>query len=120
MDAKMLFRQGVTAIREEKDLAKGRDLITQSLRLDPDNDVAWVWLSRTVSDKKKQQQCLERALQINPDNQQVKAMMERLNGASAAVTTAPVAAALPTTKTPLPTQTSALKAPVPNSSQTAQ
>jgi tetratricopeptide (TPR) repeat protein len=118
MDAKVLFRQGVTAIREEKDLAKGRDLLTQSLRLDPDNDVAWVWLSRTVSDKKKQQQCLERALQINPDNEQVKAMMQRLSGVSAVAIQTPAPPAVPTAKTPLPTQTSVQKSV--NGSQGAQ
>lgn len=78
MNAQALFREGITAIREEKNLSKGRELLTQSLRLDADNDMAWLWLSRTLSDREKQRQCIERALKVNPDNQQAQAFMERL------------------------------------------
>lgn len=78
MDAQTLFREAITAIREEKNLSKGRELLTQSLRLDADNDMAWLWLSRTISDREKQRQCIERALKVNPDNQQAQAFMERL------------------------------------------
>lgn len=78
MDAQTLFRDGITAIREEKNLVKGRDLLTQSLRLDADNDMAWLWLSRTLTDHDKQRQCVERALKLNPNNQQAQAFMERL------------------------------------------
>jgi tetratricopeptide (TPR) repeat protein len=78
MNAQNLFREGITAIREEKNLSKGRELLTQSLRLDADNDMAWLWLSRTLTDREKQRQCIERALKVNPDNQQAQAFMERI------------------------------------------
>ena len=35
MDAQELYRQGVVAIREQNDLARGRDLLVQALKLDP-------------------------------------------------------------------------------------
>ena len=80
MDAQTLFREGITAIRDEKNVAKGRDLLTQSLRLDATNDMAWLWLSRTTNDRDKQRQCVERALKLNPSNQQAQALMERFAG----------------------------------------
>lgn len=81
MSAQDLFQQGVDAIREERDLVKGRNLLTQALREDPMNDSAWVWLSRTVSDSEKKKQCLERALKINPSNESAHKLMSQLNGA---------------------------------------
>jgi tetratricopeptide (TPR) repeat protein len=89
MDAQTLFREGITAVREEKNLAKGRDLLSQSLRLNATNDMAWLWLARTITDRAKQIQCIERALKINPDNQQAKTWLERLSN-PAATTAAPV------------------------------
>lgn len=78
MSAQDLFQQGVSAIRDDKDPIKARDLLTQALRLDPTNDMAWVWLSRTVSDSEKKKQCIERALKINPRNEQARKLMGRL------------------------------------------
>jgi tetratricopeptide (TPR) repeat protein len=78
MSAQDLFQQGIAAIREEKDVVKGRTLLTQALRLDPANDMAWVWLSRTISDHEKKLQCLNRALQLNPNNEQARKFKGRL------------------------------------------
>lgn len=112
MDAKTLFQEGVVAVRDEKDATKGRNLLMQSLRLEPENEMAWLWLSRTVNDSQKKIQCLERALAINPANQQARMLMDKLsggsvqtnvppppkaasNGESAAIASAPVAVAAP-------------------------
>jgi tetratricopeptide (TPR) repeat protein len=97
MDAQTLFREGITAIRDEKNVAKGRDLLTQSLRLDASNDMAWLWLSRTTSDRDKQRQCIDRALKLNPANQQAQNLMERL-----AHTTAITGASLPSKPKAMP------------------
>jgi tetratricopeptide (TPR) repeat protein len=90
MDARTLFREGVVAIRDEKDLSKGRDLLVQSLRLDPQNEQGWLWLSRTVSDPQKRLQALEKALRINPQNTQAIQLVERIQ----AQLTAPAPAAV--------------------------
>lgn len=86
-DAQTLYRDGVAAIREHKNAAEGRKLLTQSLRLDPNNDMAWLWLARTINDVEKQRQCVERALIINPDNRHALAFKEKItphtNGSSA-------------------------------------
>ncbi|MBL8153372.1 MAG: tetratricopeptide repeat protein [Anaerolineae bacterium] len=78
VDPKALFEQGVVAIREEKDLGKGRDLLLRSLRADPRNEQAWLWLSRTTSDTAKRMQCLEKALSLNPDNLQTRQAIDKL------------------------------------------
>ncbi len=78
MDAKTLFQEGVVAIRDQKDTAKGRDLLMQSLKIEPKNEMAWLWLSRTMPEPQKKIQCLERALKLNPNNEQTKAMISKL------------------------------------------
>ncbi len=77
-EAQTLFQDGIAAIRDRKDIAEGRRRLTQSLRLEPNNAMAWLWLARTVSDPDKQRQCVERALQINPEMPQAVALKERL------------------------------------------
>jgi|GEM_PF-579703 len=77
MDAQTLFRDGVLAIRQN-DAAKGQELLKQSLKLDPDNEMAWLWMSRTMSDPQRKLQCLERTLRINPNNEQALALKQKL------------------------------------------
>lgn len=105
VDPKSLFEEGVIAIREEKDMGKGRDLLMRSLRADPRNEQAWLWLSRTTNDTAKRVQCLEKALSLNPDNLQTRQAIDKLKGtlnsaaavmsAAAAVPAAAVEAAPP-------------------------
>jgi hypothetical protein len=52
-DARDLFQQGVRAIRDQHDTVLGRQFLIESLRVNPENDAAWVWLSETVIDPKK-------------------------------------------------------------------
>ena len=78
MNAKTLFREGVLALRERKDTARARALLTQSLRAEPNNEMAWLWLARTYADKDKQLQCVERALRLNPANEQALAFKQHL------------------------------------------
>ncbi len=75
MDAQTLFREGITALRDQHDAALAQRLLAQSIKLDPKNDMAWLWLSRTTDDPQRKLQCVERALAINPQN--VKAMTLR-------------------------------------------
>jgi tetratricopeptide (TPR) repeat protein len=81
MDAKTVFREGITAIRAN-DPKRGRDLLMRALKMDPNNEVAWLWLSRTVDDRDRKIQCLERALQINPANLKTKTLIEKIKNAS--------------------------------------
>ena len=81
-DAQTLFREGVLALRERKDVAAARRLISQSLKLNPENEMAWLWLARTTSDPDKRRACVERALRINPNNEQALALQAKLDSAS--------------------------------------
>ncbi|MBA3870453.1 MAG: tetratricopeptide repeat protein [Anaerolineae bacterium] len=78
MDAKTLFQEGVVAIRDQKDATKGRELLMQSLKIEPKNEMAWLWLSRTMAEPQKKIQCLERALKLNPANEQTRSMITKL------------------------------------------
>jgi tetratricopeptide (TPR) repeat protein len=67
----------------------------RSLRADPRNEQAWLWLSRTTNDTAKRVQCLEKALSLNPHNIQTPQTIDKLK---ATVNPAPAvmsAAAIP-------------------------
>jgi tetratricopeptide (TPR) repeat protein len=89
-DAQALYREGVMALRERKDAAEGRRLLIESLRSNPQNDMAWVWLARATSQPEKRLECIERALKINPENPHALGMKAKL---SASVATAASTAA---------------------------
>jgi tetratricopeptide (TPR) repeat protein len=108
MDAKSLFQEGVVAIRDQKDAAKGRELLMQSLKIEPKNEMAWLWLSRTMPEPQKKMQCLERALKLNPTNEQTKALINKLatdsahGGNNGAAMSTPAPKPAPTAARPLP------------------
>ncbi len=86
MDARTLYRQGVDAIRDGRDLEQGRRLLLKSLKLNPNSDLAWLWLSRTYVDNLKQRlYCLEKAVDLNPDNTKARELIERLQPSRATV-----------------------------------
>jgi tetratricopeptide (TPR) repeat protein len=78
MEAQALFRQGVLAIRDEKNVERGRQLLTESLQMDPDNDMAWLWLTHTVTDAQQRLEYVERALALNPENQHALTLKNQL------------------------------------------
>jgi tetratricopeptide (TPR) repeat protein len=118
MDAKTLFQEGVVAIRDHKDSAKGRDLLMQSLKIEPKNEMAWLWLSRTMDEPQKKIQCLERALKLNPTNEQTKALISKLSTSATASSNGSSASAAPRSTPPpvkLSTPPPQAKAPAPKS-----
>jgi len=94
MDAQALFREGILALKEARDPVKARQLLSQSLKLDPNNEMAWLWLSRTTDDPARKMQCVERALAINPVNEQALALRAKLRGALATPVPTPPPTAL--------------------------
>mgnify|MGYP001321810536 CR=1 FL=1 len=95
MDAQTLFREGVMAVREGKDLNQARQLLLQSLKLEPENDMAWLWISQTVSDPQKKLECVNRALKINPDNGKALDLRLKLTKALTTAATPQPAAPVP-------------------------
>lgn len=62
-DAIMLIKAG--------DKSKALALLTEILKDDPRNENAWLWLS-TLATGDKQRRCLEKVLEINPNNEQAR------------------------------------------------
>lgn len=63
-----LMRQAKEAI-QQGDKVTGRKLLSQVVVANPQNEIAWLWLSSTISDPRKKEYCLERVLKINPNNE---------------------------------------------------
>jgi tetratricopeptide (TPR) repeat protein len=78
MDSIELLRQALQAARNGRELT-ARDLFQDVVRLDPGNEVAWMWLSGLLDPLEDRIEACERVLSINPDNQQVRAYKEKLH-----------------------------------------
>ncbi len=56
----------------------GKALLAKLLLQDPSNEAAWIWMSGTVEDVDQRRYCLEKVLEINPENATAKAGLARL------------------------------------------
>ncbi len=66
--ARELEQRGIEAARAgQKDQA--RKLLQHALRLDPYRDEAWLWLASVARDKRERLLCLQKVLEVNPDNE---------------------------------------------------
>ena len=77
MDAQQYYIRGVAAIKRG-DMVQGRNLLLQSLKIEQNNDKAWMWMSRTLAEPDKKLQCAERALAINPQNRSALKLKQSL------------------------------------------
>lgn len=68
---------------------QGQKLLLEVLKTNPKNDSAWVWMAATVSSPQEQQDCLERALRINPDNKAARRGLASLTGSASAPAASP-------------------------------
>ncbi len=60
------------------DRAKGLRLLTELVKSEPNNELAWLWLSICFDDPPKKKYCLNRALTINPANQNARLSLEQM------------------------------------------
>lgn len=67
MDAQQYYIRGIAAVKKN-DMVNGRKFLLQSLKLDKNNDKAWIWVAKTLAEPDKKLQCAERALAVNPQN----------------------------------------------------
>jgi tetratricopeptide (TPR) repeat protein len=77
MDSVELLRQALQAARSGRELT-ARDLFQDVVRMDPDNEVAWMWLSGLLDPLEDRIAACERVLSINPGNQKIRAYRDRL------------------------------------------
>jgi hypothetical protein len=76
-DIDQLFQQAEAAIRAG-DKAAGRERLMEIVRLDEQQERAWLWLSAVTEDRNEQVICLENVLMINPGNDLARQGLERL------------------------------------------
>ncbi|MDX1995236.1 MAG: hypothetical protein SF029_22830 [bacterium] len=69
-DAQLYFELGVVAIEQEKDVVRGRKMLAQSLKMNPRNDMAWLYLARTLNDQHLKLRCVRQARTVNPGNEE--------------------------------------------------
>ncbi len=75
--AKELRRQGIAAAKAgQRDQA--RQLLQQSLKLEPRNEVAWVWMVNLALDQRERFFYLNRLLEINPLNEMGVQALQKL------------------------------------------
>lgn len=72
------IEQGIQALRAGE-REKGRQLLTEVVTADDQNEKAWLWLSNAVDSDEERQLCLENALTINPQNQAAQKSLAKLN-----------------------------------------
>ncbi|RMG77384.1 MAG: hypothetical protein D6711_01705, partial [Chloroflexi bacterium] len=66
--ARELEERGIAAAKAgRKDEA--RALLQHSLRINSNNDNAWLWLASVARDKRERLLCLQKVLELNPQNE---------------------------------------------------
>jgi hypothetical protein len=61
--------QKAVELLRDGDILAARRLLSDIVKVDPNNEQAWLWLSSAVTDEERRRECLERVLRINPKNQ---------------------------------------------------
>lgn len=96
--------QKAIAALERGDKETGKELLTELLRANSRNEMAWLWMAQAVESKAQRRECLARVLTINPNNEQAWKALTTLNRAAAAAPaqTPPLPAKVGPPATPLP------------------
>ena len=71
------LHQAIKAIKTG-DKAAGKRLLRQFIETDPNDEIAWMWLAVAVEDSQQKVQCLQRVLEINPDNSKAQLGLSQL------------------------------------------
>lgn len=73
-----LLLQAMSA-NQSGDIALAKQLLSQALIQDPNNEAAWMLMSDVVEEVKLRRNCLERVLAINPNNTAASKALTKLN-----------------------------------------
>ncbi|MCP4539157.1 MAG: FHA domain-containing protein [Chloroflexi bacterium] len=80
MTTEELLRTGIALAKAGKS-AHARKILGKVVKDDPRLVMGWLWLAGVVKTKDQQRYCLERVLQLNPQNQVVKRILTQLETA---------------------------------------
>lgn len=76
-DFEQLLRDGVDAARRG-DRQTARKLLEQVVSIDDNNEQAWMWLATCVNTLSERRACLQKVLEINPNNARAKEALANL------------------------------------------
>ncbi len=71
------MREGIEAARNNNKII-ARDFFRRVLEVDPNNELAWMWMAQSVDRVSERRQALERVLEINPRNERALAAIARM------------------------------------------
>ncbi|OGN89567.1 MAG: hypothetical protein A2Y88_12930 [Chloroflexi bacterium RBG_13_48_10] len=73
-----LLQEALSA-EQRGDIALAKQLLSQALIQDPNNEIAWMLMADAVDDVRLRRNCLERVLAINPHNFDASTALTKLN-----------------------------------------
>ena len=71
------LQQAINLFKEEKK-EEASKVLTALLEQEPGNELAWLWLAACTAHPEERRYCLEKALEINPENQKARTALERM------------------------------------------
>lgn len=77
--ARDLRQRGIAAAKAG-DKEQARQLLQQSVRLEPGSESAWLWLASVARDGRERLYCLEKVLEINPANETAQKAVQAAQG----------------------------------------
>jgi tetratricopeptide (TPR) repeat protein len=79
--ARELRTRGIAAAKAGKK-DEARALLQESVRIEPNNEAAWLWLASVARDPRERLFCLEKVLGINPLNETARKAVDAMQGAA--------------------------------------
>ncbi len=82
------LQEGIAAF-QAGDRQKAHDLLSEVVKIDPENEQAWYYLAASESDPTLRKQHLEQVLEINPGNAKAREVLDRILAREAAAAAPP-------------------------------
>lgn len=79
-----LLNEAVEAI-QAGDKARGRSLLVKFLQTEPQNELAWMWMTTVAATAQEHRYCLDKILEINPGNVKAREQLARTAQAPAPI-----------------------------------